>query len=212
MDLEARLIAFLCRCGRWATAALLVVWLSWSAVGWLERRSGSLRYEESAAIAKLHCLYEAQLRLRDRVALDADGDGRGEFGDFAALAGTAPPGPVEWRLAAGTIVSGLATHLGYHVAIHLPTRDGLDASDAAEDVDHERAEREFVACAWPATEGGGKRAFCMAADGHVWCFPNADRRYLGPDRPVLAEVARATATGDADERLGGGGQPWYRVE
>lgn len=140
---------------------------------------------EAAAIATLKNLASAQQSFRDEARRDLDGDGRGEFGWLAELAGAvaidgmpAPGGRVEPLLSAAfrKVVAGRVQRSGYWYAVFLPGPAGAWLGEAelgggaGRVLDVDTAESAWVAYAWPVERGRtGLRSFLVRADGEVWC-------------------------------------------
>lgn len=143
------------------------------------------RANESAAIATLKNLASAQQRFRDEARRDLDGDGRGEFGWLAELAGAVaidgmpPPGTRAEPLLAPAfrkLVVGRVQRSGYWYAVFLPGPGGTWLGEAelgggvGRVLDVDAAETAWVAYAWPVERGRtGQRSFLVRADGEVWC-------------------------------------------
>jgi len=184
-------------------------------------------FNESAAIASLRCLVTAQQQFRDEARRDLDGDGQGEFGWFAELAGAVAidgmPAP-RARPAAllgpsfRKVEAGRVQRSGYWYAVFLPGPGGTWLGEAelgggaGRVLDVDVAEREFVAYAWPVERGRtGARTFVVRADGVVWYCGPAGR----PDRIVTPPVPGRSGWVEACDHEHGSedafGVVWYRV-
>src|SRR5262245_28352869 len=150
--------------------------------------------DERTAIALLRDLAKAEAQFAADLRIDADGDGRGEFGFLAELAGSArlridaagrigraamgqplvPPSP---------IVASAADNGSYVVQVFLPGADGAwlaendEGGGAGIAVAVDEAEQRFRAYAWPTISSRARRAFAVDEHGNVRAFANADRRY-----------------------------------
>lgn len=151
---------------------------------------------ESAAIATLKNLASAQAQLQEAGAIDVDGDGRGEYGWLAELAGAVPlraaPSQESIRLrpplvsaAFAAVKDGGVRRSGYVFAVFLPGVGGTWLGEAARGggeggggnggggegrhVDADAAEHRWLAYAWPQVPGAsGKRVFCRDENGCLW--------------------------------------------
>lgn len=182
---------------------------------------------EAAAIATLQNLVTAQRRFADEGRRDLDGDGHGEFGWFAELAGSVAidgmPGPATRPLPLLTaafrkVVAGRVQRSGYWYAVFLPGPGGTWLGEAelgggaGRVLDVDVAEREFVAYAWPVERGRtGARTFVVRADGVVWYCGRAGR----PERVVAPPVPGRSGWVAACEEEHGSedafGVVWHRV-
>lgn len=141
---------------------------------------------ESAAIATLKNVASSQAQLHDAVAIDVDGDGRGEYGWLAELAGAVPvragPRQEPHRLTPPLLSASFAAvrdggvrRSGYVFAVFLPGVGGTWLGEAAHGggegrhVDTDAAEQRWLAYAWPQVPGvSGKRVFCRDENGGLW--------------------------------------------
>src|SRR5262245_50090212 len=161
--------------------------------------------DERTAIALLRDLAMAEAQFAADLRIDADSDGRGEFGYLAELAGSArlridaagrigraaigqplvPPSP---------IFGSAADNGSYVVQVFLPGNDGEWIAESAEGggagaaVAVDRAEQQFRAYAWPTIGTAARRAFAIDESGTVRAFANVDRRYLDRPHPVAADA------------------------
>jgi hypothetical protein len=159
-----------------------------------------LRANESAAIATLRNIGSAQSQCQASGVVDADGDGAGEFGFFAELAGAAAVrsdaagGVGETRISPPVLSTAFARvrgarvqRSGYRFQLFLPAADGTWTAEHADGgggrgvrVDPDRAERAFVCVAWPAAAGWtGQRAFAIDQGGVVHAHGNDDGAFSG---------------------------------
>ena len=158
------------------------------------------RFNESAAIASLECFASAQQQFREQVRRDLDGDGQGEFGWLAELAGAVaidgmpvPRTRLEPLLGPSyrKVGAGRVQRSGYWYAVFLPGPGGTWLGEAelgggaGRVLDVDGAECDFVAYAWPVERGRtGARTFLVRADGVVWYCGHAGP----PDRLVTPPV------------------------
>ena len=157
--------------------------------------------DEAAAISTLRTISSAQGQVKSSGAIDTDGDGNGEYGYFAELAGTVPmrvasaagpaAGGVHDKLfptvlpsAFGTVANSLVTRAGYDFQVWLPgaTMGGLTpgiAEDAgggkiaAPFPDPDNGEILWCCYAWPMQAGGtGNRTFFINQEGDLLQWNN----------------------------------------
>ncbi len=140
---------------------------------------------ESAAIATLKNISSAQAQLQACGVQDVDGNGAGEYGFFAELAGVAPlraaPGAPPVRIAPavlaprfGQVHDGCVTTGGYRFRMFLRDRSGAWVGEAPDGgasglaIDAGSAEVEWLCYAWPEEPGSsGRRAFLIGQGGDV---------------------------------------------
>ncbi len=159
--------------------------------------------DERTAIALLRQLVDAEHQFAAAAWIDADGDGQGEFGFLAELAGAARLrvdaqgrlGPTVLAepllpLAFAEVHSRAVDNGAYAVQLFLPGTDGAwlaeadDGGGAGVGVVANASELQLRAYAWPMVGARGRRAFCIDATGRLLAFDNTDRRYEDRDRPV----------------------------
>lgn len=180
----------------------------------LPRITGA-RYErshanESAAIATLKNISSAQAQCQAAGVIDANGNGAGEYGYFAELAGVAfvrgPDGPSDDKIAPPVLSSafgnlhpaseGLRANIvvrsGYCYQMFLPGASGHAVPEAptggAGLVAPDPGSSEVIWCcyAWPTTFGeSGQRAFFVNQNGDVFASGNEITRYSGVHRGPL---------------------------
>jgi len=124
--------------------------------------NASRRSVDKEVVSRLREILFAEDYAREHALVDPDGDGVGSAIGLPALAGTAPPRPsssarvelLDRRyMEIRTTREGPASALnGYLFMVCLPEAGGWSAAPTAR-VDEERAEREFIALAWPDGEG-----------------------------------------------------------
>ncbi len=176
---------------------------------------------EAAAIATLRNLASAQAQCRASGALDTDGDGKGEFGYLAEMAGSAQRhgrgGVLLQRISPPFLSAGFAAfdpeqpaaigvqRSGYCFAVFLPDAFGLPLAEASAGgcggvvPDAAAGARWWCAYAWPVSlDRSGGRTFFIDQEGDVLAADNARTRYSGWLRPPAPDAARAA---DGDGRL-----------
>ncbi|MBL8859596.1 MAG: hypothetical protein JNL28_13900 [Planctomycetes bacterium] len=171
---------------------------------------------EQAAIETLRAMAAAESAFRDRVLLDQDADGLGEFGTLAELTGAAD---LRNGTAALTVPlldaslkpdqHGLASSSGYLFKIELSNR-------LTRRIDFD--EKEFCLHAWPIGFGAtGQRAFALDAQGTLLATDNtgADQNYSGRERKPAPDAAKRLTNskprvGEANARSIDGGS-WLEL-
>jgi len=168
---------------------------------------------ESAAIATLKNIASAQAQFQACGAQDTDGDGTGEYGFLAELAGakplrTSPSGDVGTAVltppvlsaAFGNVANHAVTRSGYMFQIWLPATASTAATELHEGgsasitLDSDLAEVAWYAYAWPAEYGvSGERAFFIGMHGDVFAAANDQTTYSGPGRRPQATAAVSRA-------------------
>lgn len=158
---------------------------------------------ESAAIATLRSIAAAQQQLQASAGIDTDGDGGGEFGYFAEMAGAVPPrgsdkamNPTFLPKAFGVLVpgsgGGVVSRQGYVFQMILPGGAGARPVAGAPEAqsggsgplspDPSNAEIMWCCYAWPLYEvpGEPRRTFFINQDGDVLATTrDAGMRYVG---------------------------------
>jgi len=172
---------------------------------------------ESAAIATLRTLVQAQLSFAQRREADLNNNGNGEYGTFGEMSGN-----VAVRAAAGgtryltpsvvnpsfRLITPLGEMLrsGYVYRLYLPGAGGagvteLPGGGAATTVDSELAETTWCVYAWPQRAGvTGRRTFFVNQTGDILFTENAT--YSGSGAPLAAGAALAEP-GPAGSIVGG---------
>ncbi len=170
-------------------------------------QSSYLNRNESAAIATLKNISSAQAQLQATGLLDCNGNGQGEYGFFAELAGGQPLRGTAKRLqppvlsrAFATLVEGRVERSGYVFQMFLPDREarGVAEDPHGGDVDNDNgvdpahAETMWCCYAWPAERGfSGSRIFFIGQGGDVLATNGATRSYEGRDDPCTFDAAFA---------------------
>lgn len=122
------------------------------------------REESARAVSRLREILFAEDALRRLAAIDPDGDGVGSAGLLGELSGTAPARgrsailhpPLAERFAprTGTSEGPALEEGGFLYIVCLPRAEGGYTARPSDPIDEERAERNWFAYAWPATDGG----------------------------------------------------------
>lgn len=186
---------------------------------------GGHRALVTRAIAKLRVVRFAEDVAREQAFWDPDGDGIGSALTLEELTGKAPlrgakEAPRGLLDALGsyaeTPVGKAALADGYAFLVYLPAKDGRGLARSSDDVDDERAERRFVAYAWPLEDGAGDRPVVFL-DEHerVLMLKNDESgpRYIGLDRPPPFDAALLGPSLDAaaaEDAIGQDGGNWRR--
>ena len=184
------------------SVCLLFVFLTFAAVPALEKSAArAATQNEMRVIAVLRNLASWQAQFQSARILDADADGRGEYGSFADLAGTKPP-LIRGELARGTSLR--AVHSGYVFR--------MDLSE-----DSETRELTFACYAWPVEYGKtGHRAFFVNELGELLATSNFEQRYSGERREPETKAALLTGSKPEERVLaktaeGFDGQQWTNI-
>lgn len=143
---------------------------------------------ERHAVERLRTIARCQALAREHACIDADRDGRGEYGTLRQLASGVRPRVLHEAFAA-VDGDGVATVRGYRFRVFLPA-----AADGAEG--------SWRCYAWPDAPGvTGSRAFFVDERGTVFAALNGTARY-GAEKAPAADAAVA----------GGDGEVWTPVE
>lgn len=148
------------------------------------------------AIAALREIRFSQDLMREQHYADHDDDGIGSAGTLAELCAVEPlrAGKLPSRLvqrfsvfdkskSPGSEGAVFARYAGYGFIIYVPTLDGkASAIVKGKSVDDEKAERRFVAYAWPLDEGHGEHPV-LFLDEHerIYMSDNVAQRYRGSE-------------------------------
>lgn len=131
---------------------------------------GGRNRTEQHAVSRLREIMVAEDALRKTATVDPDRDRVGSAALLPELTGSAgvrgadrldPPilSPRHYRTIDETPIGPAALIAGYYFIVCLPTPAGGWTARPGDAVDEERAERRFVAYAWPAATGGPTAAF-----------------------------------------------------
>ncbi len=156
-----------------------------------------LSANESAAISTLRSLTSAQAQVQSSGAIDTDGDGAGEYGSFAELAGTFPcrvsnagaPGagtvgtdelnPPVLSAAFGNVVASQVQRSGYVFQMYLPDNARTPISEGATGgftgsyPGADNGEVLWCCYAWPVNfSQTGNRSFFVNQAGDIYQYNN----------------------------------------
>jgi hypothetical protein len=131
---------------------------------------GGRNRTEQHAVSRLREIMVAEDALRKTAVVDPDGDRVGSAALLSELTGAAGVrgadrlarpilSPRHYRTLDETPIGPAALIAGYYFIVCLPTPAGGWTARPGEAVDEERAERRFLAYAWPAATGGPTAAF-----------------------------------------------------
>lgn len=163
--------------------------------------NASKRSVDKEIVSRLREILFAQDYAREHGLIDPDGDGIGGALALPELVGRAPlRAPANGRV---ELLDRRYTHVratregpasalnGYLFMVCLPQAKGWSAAPAAL-VDEERAEREFIALAWPDGEGPSHgKVFSIDAAERILEFSNRQERgliYSGVSAPPPCDV------------------------
>jgi prepilin-type N-terminal cleavage/methylation domain-containing protein len=175
--------------------------------------SARLAANEAAAIATLRTISTAQAAFRSTSCVDTDGDGAGEHGYLAELAGQVPMrvclagvpaagGPNAYLMPTilppgmGLVQGGLVSRAGYYFQMWLPDANYGGVPEmpnggctAAPFPNPKTSEVAWACYAWPMEAGGtGNRAFFINQEGDLLsCVNHQVPRYSGD--PAVGGVA-----------------------
>ena len=167
----------------------------------LSAKSGS---NETAALANVRMIVQAQMGFMTRGLSDEDRDGTGEFGTLGELSGAVPIreafggtemiSPVELATSFRSLSAlGELTKQGYIYRLYLPDINGnglveVAGGGADANVDYENAETAWCIYAWPQVYGQtGSKTYFANQTGDV--LFTEDSRYSGPGAPITAGAA-----------------------
>lgn len=177
---------------------------------------GRITANETAAMATVRGLVQAQLAFQARREADLNGNGLGEFGTFGEMSGNVPvraaaggtrflePGVVNPSFRSIS-AAGEMLRNGYYYRIYLPDAAGdglveLAGGGAALPVDPQNAEAGWCVYAWPQKyDTTGRRCFFVNQGGDVLFSENP--RYEGPGAPIFPGAA-FEGTGVSNHILG----------
>jgi hypothetical protein len=168
-------------------------------------------YDEGNVTSRLRGITGAQERFRADLALDTDGDGKGEYGllaELMAVAVAGRPAPTlrtpnrdgYYGLMGGFLdPAGVwAGHEAWCYVLYLPSTGGEAVCERREGprtvvdgaVDADGAEQRWWAYGWPRRWGkNGKRAFYVDAKGRILVCRNRTVRYEASERVPLPGAA-----------------------
>ncbi len=184
-----------------------------------------LTANESAAIATLKNISSAQEQCQAAGVIDGNGNGAGEYGFFAELAGIAPVrgtrqcvAPPVLSSAFGKVHASLLMRSGYAFQMYLPDAKAAGIAEAPTGggdgvaVDCGQAEVLWCCYAWPTDLGtSGNRAFFVNQSGDVLACSNKKQQYTGTTRvptftaafqaggKIMSDVVAANSEGNDGE-------------
>lgn len=186
---------------------------------------GGHRALVTRSIAKLRTLRFTQDFAREQALWDPDGDGVGsallleEMGGAVPIRGkgAAPQGLLEpMGELEDTPVGKAIVADGYAIVLYVPGVDGRGVARPGVPLDDERAERRWVAYAWPLEDGVGERPVIFV-DEHERVLQLSNQapgpRYFGLARPPPFDAALTGPTLDdaaAEDATGRDGGLWTR--
>jgi hypothetical protein len=161
-----------------------------------------------SAISRLREIVFAQDTLRKNALIDPDSDGIGSaawLGELSGViglrGGAALEPPIlgqQHRTSVATAIGPAARGAGYLFIVCLPGIDGGWTSRPGAPVDAERAERSYVAYAWPESQSiGVQEAFFTDQHERILVSQNLEGRelrYAGPNFPPACDAALAEPT------------------
>jgi hypothetical protein len=163
---------------------------------------------DRSSVSELRQIVAAEDAIRRGAHFDPDHDGIGSAAGLRELSGLAPlrgygyldPPALDYREAAFVPTSsGTAVQVGaYLYMVCLPTSDGIFSAFSDVAVDEEKAERRFIAYAWPLASGmGSSKAFCIDEHERIWTYGNRQNgvvRYAGPSFPPACNAILTDGT------------------
>jgi hypothetical protein len=173
--------------------------------------AGGNEAQERSAIARLREILFAEDLMRTKAYVDPDHDGVGSAGRIDELAGTSPVrggrrlqvpplNPAFGKAEQTRIGPALQTE-GYLFVVCVPKRGGGFTARPSDAVDEEKAERRFIAYAWPAAAGRSVGA-AYAIDEHERILESSnvepgkprEPHYASPGFPPPCNAAVAPTT------------------
>ncbi len=162
----------------------------------------------ASAVSRLREILFAEDAMRRYAHVDPDGDRIGSAALLPELTQQLPlrgRQPLELPILNERFTANVATKLGpaasaigYLFIVCLPKQGGGYTAQPGERVDEERAEREYVALAWPEAAGQGPReAYFMDQDERIMVHPNLDGqelRWAGAFFPPPCDAALAASS------------------
>ncbi|MFH0945885.1 MAG: prepilin-type N-terminal cleavage/methylation domain-containing protein [Planctomycetota bacterium] len=192
--------------------------------------SARLNANESAAISTLRNVVSAQAQIQAQSAIDVDGDGIGEHGYFAEMAGSVPLRgsgivltPAVLSGALGIVNASFVNKAGYLFGLYLPAAGGAPVLEAAAGGDpgglnDDLCENSWACYAWPVNrQNTGNRTFMVNMSGDLLQTNNAVLNYSGAAAAPAGDAAYVVASaGDITGALaigvaGNDGNTWTSV-
>lgn len=186
---------------------------------------GGRRQQVKQALYHLRKICFAQDMARQQAFWDPDSDGIGSAAPLDALSGHIPfrpDGPKQLGLLrlppAVPGPNGFVSQVdGYAIAVYIPTLSGEASAQPNAAFDDERAERRWIAYAWPLAKGTGDRSV-LYIDEHEQILISdnmgTQQQYFGLDRMPAFDAALSASSIDAIGPAGERGQdggiwlPW----
>ena len=168
--------------------------------------SARLNANESAAISTLRNVVSAQAQVQAQSAIDVDGDGIGEHGYFAEMAGsvvlrgsgiTLRPAVLSGAL--GIVNASFVQKAGYLFAMFLPAAGGAPTLEAAAGGDpgglnDDLCENTWACYSWPVNRSNtGNRTFMVNQSGDLLQTNNAVLNYSGAAAGPAGDAAYVIA-------------------
>jgi hypothetical protein len=162
---------------------------------------GGLSAAELRAVSRLREVRFAEDALRRHALYDPDGDGIGSAALLPELSGRLPVRGTtrldllnqQYHSVHQTPQGPAVAIAGYLFMVCLPTLDGGWSARADAKFDDERAERRFVAYAWPADDAQGiERVYFIDEHERILLYDNRDGpglHYAGPHFPPPCTAA-----------------------
>jgi hypothetical protein len=172
---------------------------------------------EAAVIATLRAIASAEAMAQSSGVIDTDGDGQGEYGYFAELAGSVPcrvspnsrrtvmEPPILSASFGKVTPAGNVLRTGYVYRMYLPgpTSNGKTAgipesggggwATGTPRPSADNGEILWAVYAWPIeTPGTGQHAYFMNQEGDMLVMDNADGAYSGEDHAPAFDAAFST--------------------
>ena len=176
---------------------------------------------ETSTVSALRNLSTAQMQFQSRAALDADADGRGEFGAFGELSGAVPLSlrdpmapmrglepPILGTTFTGVNANGYLRRGGYNFQIYLPEAGGIGVPEGANGApdpswDDDQCELMWACYAWPSARGSGSRAFFINHRGQIYRTDMAHQGYFGGGPPAFNAALTGAGMGSSPARSPG---------
>ncbi len=178
------------------------------------------------ARSSLRHIIFAQDMMRERGYIDHDKDGIGSAGFMAELVGgsalpdgstlTAPLLHQKYKKTLDSPAGKLVEAEGYLFKICLPTKQNTFVSMRSPNIDEEKAERRFLAYAWPAEDRAGvHKAFFLDERERIYILENQPpRAYVGlkqqPSCDATLKGPGIDATPPIDGSASNDGLTWKR--
>ena len=200
---------------QWIASALFVVFLAVLVQAAIPNFGGGPRRgaNASAAIATLKNIHSAQCQVHAAVAIDCNGDNRGEYATIAELAGAVPMRsrdgigagktlvPAVLSQAFGKLQNGCVHRSGYVFQMFLPGTGGVwlpesHSGGPLAGIDPVRASSDWICYAWPLhSDETGSRVFVIDSHGNLLAADQGRHGYEGSRAPTAGVAGRTFADG-----------------